>query len=67
MTSNHITRQLMLSRVSELHKEAAAVRLANEVAHSHRVGVGTSLVRWLRTRRGRTQPTNGRLNRDIPH
>lgn len=67
MTSNHITHQLALSRVSELHKEAAAVRLADEVAHSHRVGVGTSLVRWLRARRGRTEPMNGRLSRDIPH
>ena len=33
MTSSHITHQLALSRVSELHKEAAADRLANEVAH----------------------------------
>jgi hypothetical protein len=55
MTSNHITHHLLLSRVSELHKEAAAVRFANEVAHSHRVGVGTLLARWLRARRGRTR------------
>lgn len=55
MTSNHITHQLALSRVSELHKEAAAVRLANEVAHSHRVGARRLLMRWLRARRGRTR------------
>jgi hypothetical protein len=55
MTSPHITRQLQLSRISELHKQAAADRLANEVAHGDRVGVPTFLVRWLRVRRRRAR------------
>ena len=66
MTNNHITHQLLLSRVSEFHKEAAAERLANEVAHSHRVGVGTLLVRWLRARRGRTRGPQPQAAPDAP-
>ena len=55
MTSSHITHQLALSRVSEFHRKAAAARVANEVAHGHRAGVPTVLVRWLRARRRRAR------------
>ena len=48
MTGSYITYQLHLSRVSELHREAAAARLANQVAHGQRAGVQALLLRWLR-------------------
>jgi len=53
MTSSHITYQFQLLRVIEIHKEAAAARLANEVTPDHRVGLRRWLVRWLPARRGR--------------
>ena len=55
MTSSHITHQLQLSRIGELHDDAAAQRLANEVEHGHRAGVRTFLVRLLRAPRGRAR------------
>jgi len=55
MTSSHITQQIQISRVSELHKQAAAERLANEIAADHRAGVPTFLVRWLPARRRRAR------------
>jgi len=52
MITGDIAHQLALSRISELHNQAAAGRLANEVASRHRAGPRTLLVRWLRARRG---------------
>ncbi len=63
MTNGHFTYQLALSRISELHTEAAARRLANEVAPGHRPGVPTLLVRWLAPL---FHSTTGSLSRDIP-
>ena len=53
--TNHTTYQLALFRISELHKEAAAARLAKEVPHGHRAGARRLLARWLRARRGRSR------------
>ena len=54
MTDGHITYQLHLSLISEMHKKAVTLRLANEVPHGHRGGARTLLVRWLRAQRDRT-------------
>ena len=55
MTSTHITYRFALSRINELRQEAAAARLANEVARGHRAGMPRLLVRWPRARRGRAR------------
>ncbi len=47
MMSSHITYQAQLSRISELHRQAAAMRLAHEAKAGPRAGKRMVLVRWL--------------------
>jgi hypothetical protein len=57
MTNSHIIYRLQLSRISEMHKEAAALRLANEVPHRHRAGARAFLVRGFQRARSRGTAT----------
>jgi hypothetical protein len=66
MTSSHIRYQFQLLRVSEIHGEAAAIGLANQVAFGHRAGLRKWLVRWLPAWRGRARGPQPHAAPDAP-
>lgn len=50
MNSSHITYQAQLSRITELHRHAEAMRLAHRMKADPGAGEPTVLLRWLRRR-----------------